>query len=88
MFGPLVVARDAKIQGETASKGAPAAFAPQRASGDPPAAFQHSIPHLAEAAISNSYMAGWDYLSAIWDTGKAHTAPQAGTGLRHAGQGQ
>ena len=46
----------------------------------PPAAFQHSIPHLSEAAISNLYMAGWDYLSPIWDTGKAYAAHHAGTG--------
>ena len=59
---------------------------------------QHSIPDLAETAVSNLYMAGWDYVCSIWDTGKAdgHKGRffQAGTGTcheetgpRHAGTG-
>ena len=35
----------------------------------PSAASQHHIPDLPETALSNPYMAGWDYRSPIWDTG-------------------
>ncbi|MCY4400658.1 MAG: hypothetical protein OXE96_15160, partial [Gemmatimonadetes bacterium] len=34
-----------------------------------PAAFQHGIPHVAEAAGPNLSMAGWDCFLAIWDNG-------------------
>ena len=70
------------------SKARRAEFASPQACWRPPAAFQHSIPHLAKAAISNLYMAGWDYFSPIWDIGVAHAARHAGTGPRNAGQCQ
>ena len=49
-----------------------------------PAAFQHSIPDLAETAVSNLYMAGWDYVCSIWDTGKAdgHNRPEPALAMR------
>ena len=64
------------------------AFATHRPNERPPAASQHSIPDLAETAISNLYMVGWDYLSPIWDTGVKYSAQQAGTGPRHVETGQ
>ena len=82
------MALDAKTRVETASQGDPAAFAPHRPSGGPQAPFQHNIPHLSEAAISNLYMARWDYFSPIRDTAAAHAARHTGTGPRNAGYGQ
>ena len=73
------MARDAKTRVETAFEGCSGGVRPTGASVRPPAPFQHNIPHLAKAAISNPYMAGWDYVSPIWDTGKAQTARQSWT---------